>query len=71
MSALKQNSATENVSVSLPGWMIEILDAVCEEQDTSRSNYIKRAVKRSFLLDQVNDLNFYERLLHDVQHKSC
>jgi len=70
MSSTKLNNSSEPVSVSLPGWLIEILDDICERKDFTRSTFCKRAIKKAILLKMVDDCNIWERLYHDVQNPS-
>lgn len=65
---IKLNNGSESVSVSLPGWLIEILDEICERKDFTRSTFCKRAIKKAILLNMVDDYHFWERLYHDVQN---
>jgi len=70
MSLIKLNNASETISISLPGWLIEILDDVCEQTDYNRSTFCKRAIKRAILLSKTNDLDVWEKLYKEVQEKS-
>lgn len=68
-SKIKLNNGSESVSISLPGWLIEILDDVCERKDFTRSTFIKRATKKAILLNLTDDSAFWERVYHDIQNK--
>ncbi len=50
----KLNKSTENISISLPSWLIEVLDEIIEDKDFSRSSFCKRAIKK-YLLYQIED----------------
>ncbi|MCK4820345.1 hypothetical protein KA005_31565 [bacterium] len=69
-SAIKLNGASETISISLPGWLIELLDDVCEQKDFSRSTFCKRAVKNAILLSKIDDLSVWEKLYKEVQERS-
>lgn len=69
-SPIKLNNASETISISLPGWLIELLDDVCEQRDFNRSTFCKRAVKSAILLSKIDDLDVWEKLYKEVQEKS-
>ena len=48
------SNTSENISVSLPSWLIEIMDHICEYHDLSRSNLVKRALKKEILFRAEN-----------------
>jgi metal-responsive CopG/Arc/MetJ family transcriptional regulator len=52
---------TETISISLPTWMIEILDEACHQKDFTRSCLIKRALKR-YLLSKNDTPAMWEEL---------
>jgi len=70
LSRIKLNNASETVSISLPGWLIELLDDVCEQTDFNRSTFCKRAIKRAILLSKTDDLDVWEKLYKEIQGKS-
>ena len=66
-SKLKLNSASEVFSVSLPGWLIEIMDDICEKFDFNRSTFVKHAIKKAILL-KSNDPETWEILYDRAQN---
>lgn len=66
---MRLNSKTESISISLPGWLIDLLDHTCEVQDFSRSTFIKRALKR-YLLDKNQDPDLWTTLYERLMEKS-
>jgi len=63
------NNATEPISISLPGWLLDLLDEICERKDFSRSVFVKRAIKK-YLLYQNDDLEIWKHLYADRIKKS-
>jgi metal-responsive CopG/Arc/MetJ family transcriptional regulator len=41
---------TENITISMPSWLIESVDEYCSRNDFSRSRLISRAVRKYLLL---------------------
>ena len=66
--SIKLNGGSEGVNISLPGWLIETLDEICEQKDFTRSTFCKRAIKKAILLSMVDDCHFWERFYHDIQN---
>lgn len=63
----KLNGGSESISVSLPGWIIELIDHVCELHDLNRSVFFKRASKR-LILELLDEPDLWDRIysaLHD------
>lgn len=67
MTRLSQKS--ETISISLPSWMIDLLDQVCLHKDFSRSCFIKRALKR-YILHQCDSLSLWEKVYDDLMDES-
>ena len=44
------NNDTETVTVSMPGWLIEEIDDAAKRFDQSRSDFIRRGVRKYLLL---------------------
>jgi len=57
---MSNNSPKDNISVSLDAWLIEELDRACAETFLSRSDFIRRAVRREILMSKVDDRTFWE-----------
>ena len=55
------SSKTETISVSLPSWLVEVLEETCRVQDFTKSCLIKRALKR-YLLDKNQSPELWEAL---------
>jgi len=55
-----KNDTKENISISLPGWLIELLDKTAKSQFINRSDYVSKAIRRSILTDLSNDSDFWE-----------
>lgn len=69
MKKTKLNSASENISASLPGWLIEIMDEVCERNDFNRSTFVKYALKKA-ILDKMDSPELWEQIYQDFQGES-
>ena len=69
MKKTKLNGASENVSVSLPGWLIEIMDEVCERHDSNRSMFVKHAIKKA-ILSKLDSPELWEKLYQGFQDES-
>ena len=59
------NTKTETISISLPTWLIDVLDQVCEKHDFSRSNFVKRAT-RKYLLLKMDDPELWLKIHQDM-----
>lgn len=55
------SAKTETISVSLPTWLIDLLDEVCVRKDFSRSCFTKRAIKQ-YILHQIDDPDLWEQI---------
>ncbi len=60
-------SKTESLSISLEGDLIEILDHVCFLRDTSRSAFIRSAVKQLIALELAKEPSFWSRVSFGVK----
>ena len=65
MTTLKNNKATEPISISLPGWLLDILDRICEEKDFTRSSFSKRAIKK-YILMNIDSPALWEKIYHET-----
>lgn len=61
MSKTILNQTTESVSVSLPTWLLEVLDEMCAQHDFTRSSFIKRAT-RKYILSKSDNPNLWEKI---------
>ena len=69
-SQIKLNGASESISISLPGWLVEMLDDICEQKNFSRSTFCKRAIKKAILLNKIDNRELWEKLYKEVQEES-
>ena len=60
MTNIKRNKTTENISISLPSWLLEIVDYHCDAHDFNRSSLIKRAVKQYISRKRSEDVSFWD-----------
>ena len=51
---------TENISISLPGNLIDLLDSACDRYDFTRSNLMKRALKKYLAQKYANSPEFWD-----------
>jgi metal-responsive CopG/Arc/MetJ family transcriptional regulator len=65
----KLNGGSESFSVSLPGWLIELIDHVCELQDLNRSMFFKRASKR-LILEILDEPDLWEKIYQAIHDES-
>ena len=65
-SIIELNSGCETNSISLPGYLWEMLDAAKEKQDRSKSAIIKRSLLKTFSQEKVNDCQMLEKLYHEM-----
>lgn len=59
---------TETVSISIPSWIVELIDRYCAERDMSRSAVITRAT-RQFLLVHQDSPATWERIYQLIREK--
>jgi metal-responsive CopG/Arc/MetJ family transcriptional regulator len=59
---------TENVSISVPTWLLEVIDRYCDENDFTRSKLISRAI-RKYLILKMDNSSLWERLYRDSHEK--
>jgi metal-responsive CopG/Arc/MetJ family transcriptional regulator len=52
---------TETISISLPSWMIELMDETCHRQDFSRSCFVRKSLKK-YLLAKNDSPDLWESL---------
>jgi len=62
---MRLSPKTETISISLPGWLIDLLDETCHIHDITRSAFIKIAIK-NYLLQKNNNPNLWEELYSRV-----
>jgi len=60
---------TETLSISLPTWMIEMLDEICLNKDFSRSSFIKRSIKR-YILHHCDSPQLWQKVYDEVMGDS-
>ena len=65
-SIVELNSTCETNSISLPGYMWEMLDVISKKQDRSRSAYIKRTLMESFFQEKATNCQMLETLYHKI-----
>lgn len=53
--------ASENTSVSLPTWLMEFVDGLCQEEGINRSAFVQKAL-RAYLLTKMDNLTFWQQL---------
>ena len=61
-SQIELNQATESISISLPGWLNEMLEDICQRKDFTKSTFCKRALKKAILLSYTDDLALWNHL---------
>jgi hypothetical protein len=59
---------SEGITVTLPGWLVEILEEICDEQDMSKSGFIKKAVK-AHLLHCVANKKLWQQIYNNVMEE--
>jgi len=64
------NDAKESLSISMEGWLIELLDVKCKEQFLTRSDFIRRAVRKEILSSFTDDRTFWRELYQKHQNQS-
>ena len=57
----------ENVSVTMPISMVEILDHYCRRNDLTRSQVMTRAARHFLAVSMAKDPAFWEREYHRLQ----
>ena len=62
------DNSTENFSVSFPSWLIEMVDALREEEGVSRSAFVVDSVK-AYILKRKGE-TVWQRLYDDLIPKS-
>jgi metal-responsive CopG/Arc/MetJ family transcriptional regulator len=66
---MKLDKATESVSISIPSWLLQILDEVCEQKDFCRSTFAKRAIKK-YLLSHMDNPTLWKSIYNEIIEKS-
>lgn len=66
---MKFDTSAENVSVSMPSWLIEELDNFCNQNDYTRSNFVCRAV-RKYLLAKMDSPGLWKEVYQARHAKS-
>jgi len=61
-SQIELNQATESISISLPGWLNEMLEEICQQRDFTKSTFCKRALKKAILLSHTDNQKLWEHL---------
>jgi len=51
---------TESISISVPSWLVEEIDAYCELHDYTRSKFMTRAV-RKYLWNKLESVELWEQ----------
>lgn len=64
---LPRNS--EQISISLPTWLIELVDEHCCKNVIGRSSFFQRAI-RHYLLHEHDDVTVWESLYRQLGEKS-
>ena len=67
-SLLELNCTSQTVSMSLPEWLVEEMDAVCATKDISRSSFCKKAIKKMLLSDELENAQYWERRYYASQN---
>ena len=65
--SVKLVKTTENISITLPSWLLEILDEVCEEQDFNRSTFAKKAIKK-YLLYKHDKPSIWQKIYQETMN---
>ena len=63
------SKATEPVSISLPGWLIEEMDRVRSKTFRSRSDFIFEAIRKA-VLDSYDTPEFWDHRCHELEEES-
>jgi hypothetical protein len=61
---------TETTSISIPSWLIELVDDYCAKTDMSRSAFIVRALRKYFLL-KFDDPTLWNHIYNQKSKTSC
>ena len=56
---------TEAVSVSMPSWLIELVDDYAGKHDFTRSSLITRAIRKYLSLKIMDSPELWERVYHN------
>lgn len=60
------NGKSENVPVSLPGWIVQLVDErVNKSLSLSRSSFIKSAILKALLPEKEDDAEFWEKYIRE------
>jgi len=66
----QNNTATESVSISIPGWLLQELDRARDLKFRSRSDFVCEAI-RKHILSLQDDPKFWETLCQKEKKESC
>lgn len=59
---------TETISISMPSWLLELIDIQCQKTDLPRSALITRAV-RKYLLTQSDNPTIWKEIYEALKGK--
>jgi metal-responsive CopG/Arc/MetJ family transcriptional regulator len=63
-------STTETTSISLPTWLLELIDRYAKRADMNRSQFIVRAV-RKYLLLKYDSPALWKQIYQNQSEASC
>jgi len=55
---------TENISISIPSWLLEEVDIYCDHNDFTRSKFVSRAI-RKYLLLKTDSMDLWEQIYNE------
>jgi metal-responsive CopG/Arc/MetJ family transcriptional regulator len=65
--ALPKN--TESISISLPSWLLELVDEYCEYHTQTRSSFIQLSVTKYLLLKKASP-RLWDHIYHNMREGS-
>ena len=64
------DNTTENFSVSMPTWLIEVVDIICKQRDYTRSSFITRCVRKNIWAISADDPKLWQKLYDHYRKES-
>ena len=62
MPKINLDRTSENISITLPSWLIQITDEFCERHDQSRSSLIRKALKHYLAGELQHDNDYWQKV---------
>ena len=66
----KLDTTSEGITISLPHYIVTIMDDLCERHDFNRSTFVRRALKR-YMLSKMDSPEMWKEIYKKIMELSC